>query len=199
LFSQVHEDLHSIWEDAGLLTIEDNSIILKLIKMWKSRNDSTRRSSCTGQPRNREQNLAAVTQESERATRESTSKATLEAAAKKGPPNHSARNRGRQETAKERVFVEKLPKLFDIAAPDHLQDISRLPFLTDKHTKREMKLGGRLGLTALEKRKQDKEKDQKKRAEKEEAEKKKRFQTGLQAFVFQRAEWLGKYCNANFM
>jgi hypothetical protein len=62
-----------------------------------------------------------------------------------------------------------------------------------------MKLGGRLGLSALEKRKQDREKDQKKHAEKEEAEKKKRFQTGLQTFVFQRAEWLGKYYNANFM
>jgi hypothetical protein len=119
LFSQVHEDLHSIWEDAGLLTIEDNSIILKIVKMWKSRNDSTRHLSCTEQPCNREQNLAAVTQESEWATRESTSKATLEAAAKKGPPNHSARNLGRQETAKERAFVEKLPKLFDIAAQDH--------------------------------------------------------------------------------
>jgi hypothetical protein len=105
---------------------------------------------------------------------------------KKGPRDNRSRKRKHQVTKKEADFEEKLTKLFDIAALDDAQDKERLPFLIDQRTDRVMKLGGRVGVTGVERRKQKLLEKQKIRAEKEAVEKEKRFRPGLLAILFFR-------------
>jgi hypothetical protein len=81
------------------------------------------------------------------------------------------------------VFDEKLHKLFDVAAPDQSQPENRLPFLIDQRTTRVMKLGGIVGLTGIEKRKQKRLEKQKILAEKEADEKVKRFELLSQTLI----------------
>jgi hypothetical protein len=125
-------------------------------------------------------------EDNRREPRASTVEASIAASLKKGPRDCSFRKRKHQVTKKEKEFDEKLEKLFDIAAPDDSQDQGRLPFLIDQRTKRELKLGGRVGLTGLEKRKQARLKKQKIRVEKEADGKQKRFTEGFISLQFLR-------------
>jgi hypothetical protein len=171
-----------VWHEAGFLTLPPTSNIRKIITVWESRKAKMRSniSNVSLQiSQKQQQNEATEAENPKREAQTSSLQSTLEAASKKCPHDHRSQSRKRHVTQSEMVFDEQLNPLFDVAAPDQSQPEDRLHFLIDQRTTRAMKLGGRVGLTGMEKRKQKTLEKQKIQAEKEADDKVNKFETGL--------------------
>jgi hypothetical protein len=111
----ITSNLHKIWEDAGLVIIDNrSSVVQKITNLWESRRDKQRRSLSKRKPQNQnpsKQKHSSDGESSQREPRASTSKSTSEAAKKKDPKDHSAKNKKKYTTAKEKVFDEKMSQV----------------------------------------------------------------------------------------